>query len=313
MAGLGSLLTSRLEPLHAQLGKAWQNILGRPEGNRTEFTCGRYESVHRFFETPHDNPSKSMLSVTAYLDESQHTGPGHVVVAGFCGDEDMWNGFAGDWKTALGHRSGLHVTELRWNGRASEKRVKSVLERLGSIPLKNRLMPVYGAVKSSDYLDLLVGKPEFEKKICGYAVCLSIIFTKLTKLLAGHLKIKIVCERQDRYEPLARALFDSFVSIVGKDPRNPYFSGIEFIPKESSMLTQPADYLAFALGKYLDERGSKKDLWCRPIFGEFSPNKIPGHVYTRERARQKIIEIMRRVDELEKRGFLSEGYANARV
>jgi hypothetical protein len=39
-------------------------------------------------------------------------------------------------------------------------------------------------------------------------------------------------------------------------------------------MTEPADFLASGIGKYLDENGTKKDLWCRPIFGELDPSKI---------------------------------------
>jgi hypothetical protein len=251
-----------------------------------------YYSVEMFFNSPHGRTT-DMLNVTAYLDESQHTDPRHAVVAGFCGDCEQWKGLISDWRPALGKKKALHMSELRWNGTAGERRIKPLLERLGPIPLKNRLFPVYGAVKVSDYADLLKGKPEFEKKVCGYIVCLSVVLAKLNQRVVGHAKIKIVCERQDQYEPLARALFESFGNIVGKDPRNPYFSSIEYIDKDSCMLTQPADFLSFAMGKYLDERGSRKDLWCRPIFNGHDPKTVPGHLYGREQARRKITEIIR--------------------
>jgi hypothetical protein len=253
-------------------------------------------SVHRFFEIPHDNRPDAMLNLTVYADESQHKGPGHAVIAGFCGGEEQWNGLPPDWKVALGGRKRLHMRSLHWNGETGKRRIKPLLERLGHVPYKNGLLPLYGAIKISDYLDLMQGKPDFEKKLCGYLICLSVIFSALNKIFKGDVKIKIVCEKQKEYEPLAQALFSSFRQMVGKDPANPYFSGLEFIQKDDSILTQPADFLAFAMGKYLDERGGKKDLWCRPIFNGKDPKTVPGHVYPKEQARKKMTEIIRRVE-----------------
>lgn len=252
--------------------------------------------VAGLFETPHDTKPDLMLNITTYIDESQHAGPGHAVVAGFWGSEDQWNCFIPAWRIGLGKRHALHMRDLHWNGRRTEKRVKDLLSRLGPIPYACGLCPVYGAVRSSDYLDLIAGKSDFEKKICGYILGLSIIFSVHTSRLPGYAKIKIVCEQQTSYEPLARGLFDSFSNMVAKDPRNPYFSSIEFIRKDSTSLTQPSDFLAFAVGKYLDERGSRKDLWCRPIFGDIEPSKIPGRTYPKARARLIVSTIMSNVE-----------------
>jgi hypothetical protein len=197
------------------------------------------------------------------------------------------------------------MKNLRWNGKAATRRVKPFLELLGPIPLKNKLLPVYGAVKVSDYADLLEGKPEYEKKVCGYIVCLSVVLAILNKVVVGHAKIAIVCEEQTHYEPLARDLFDSFRQLVGGDASNPFFSSINFIAKDSCMLTQPADYLAFAMGKYLDEPGGRKDSWCRSIFCGKPPDKVPGHLYTRQKARAKVIEIIRGSEAAKRSGILT--------
>jgi Protein of unknown function (DUF3800) len=252
--------------------------------------CG---DIHYLFEIPHVDPPKSVLTLTTYVDESQHDETArHVVVAGFCGSEDEWGGFSEDWREGLGKRKALHMKDLRWNGKHSERRVKKLLERLGPIPHRHHLSPVCGAVKVSDYFDLVAGEKEFERKICGYFLCLSVIFAVLARDLPGHGRVNIVCEEQGQYEILGRALFESFRKMVAKDPRNVYFSGLKFIPKDSSPLIQPSDYLAFAMGKYLDERGSKKDAWCRPIFGAKNPESIPGRRYTKEKVRKTVSEIL---------------------
>jgi Protein of unknown function (DUF3800) len=250
------------------------------------------ESIHSFFETPHDRRPKSLLPLTTYVDESQQNETDrHVVVAGFCGSEPQWESFLPEWKSALGKKKALHMKNLRWGGDFGERRVTQLLARLGPIPYKHGLCPVYGAVKVSDYIDLIKGEAELEKKVCGYILCLSTIFSALTRDLPGYAEIKIICEQQDQYEPLARGLFDSFGRIVARDPRSAYFRSIGFIPKDDSPLTQPADFLAFAITKYLDERGSTKDLGCRPIFGGKDPEKIPGRLYTREKAIKTLQDI----------------------
>jgi hypothetical protein len=251
------------------------------------------EGIHYLFEVPHDNPPKSVLTLTTYVDESQHDATArHVVVAGFCGSEDEWGAFLGDWADGLGKRKSLHMKDLRWNGKHSERRVKGLLGRLGPIPHRHHLSPVCGAVKVSDYFDLVAGEEEFERKICGYFLCLSVIFAVLVRDLPGYARVNIICEKQGQYETLGRALFESFGKIAAGNPRNAYFSGISFIPKDSSPLMQPSDYLAFAMAKYLDERGSKKDIWCRPIFGSKNPDSIPGRRYTKAKIRKTVLEML---------------------
>jgi len=250
-------------------------------------------AIASFFETPHDNKPDLMLNITTYIDESQHVGPGHAVVAGFWGTEDQWNGFVSAWEAGLGNRKALHMNGLRWNARGAKKLVRDLLARLGPIPAEHGLCPVYGAVKVGDYLDLVAGESDFNKRLCGYVMDLLRIFVTLNSQVPAHGKIKIVCEQQNTYEPLARGLFEVFAKMAARDPYCPWFNSIEFVPKDATSLTQPSDFLAFAMGKYLDECGGKKDLWCRPIFGHMKPNKIPGCVYTRDRARFLVSAIIK--------------------
>lgn len=185
------------------------------------------------------------------------------------------------------------MKDLRWNERRAEYRVKPLLEKLGPIPRANHLSPVYGAVKVSDYFDLVAGRSELEQKMCGYFLCLSIILSVLLNDLPQYARAKIVCEEQKEYEPLAGALFKSFSEVVAETPGRAYFSGIEFIPKDSSSLTQPSDYLAFAITKYYDERGSRKDLWCRPIFGGKEPERVAGRCSTKQKSRETVQAILK--------------------
>jgi len=251
------------------------------------------EEVHRFFETPHDNPAKYLITLTTYVDESQHEATSrHVVVAGFCGDESQWTGLVNPWRAGLGNRKALHMKDLYWHGKAAERRTKQLLARLGPIPTQCTLSPVYGATRVSDYWDLIQGNTELEQKMCGYMVCLAVIFAAFVTVLPPLTEVKVVCEKQNQYEPLARVLFDSFGQDARGDQQKPQFKSIEFIEKDSSLLTQPSDFLAFAMGKYLDERDSRKDFWCRPIFGGKDPGSIQGSVQTKSKARKTVADVL---------------------
>lgn len=221
--------------------------------------------VHNFFETPHDNAPEQLFVITLYLDESNHSSSdSYVVVAGFRGTEEQWIDFAPKWKAALGNRSALHMSDLRWNAKGS--RVKELLARLGPIPYECGLIPVYGGVRVNDYYDLVKHDSVLEQRLRGYLICLASVFCVLLETIPGHEKIKIVCEAQNEYQPGAGEFFKIYKQMAGESAKYPYFVSIEFVDK--STLLEPADYLAFALGKNLSQPGCKKDLWCRPIHAE---------------------------------------------
>jgi hypothetical protein len=245
--------------------------------------------IAEFFETPHDGPPK-VLMITAYLDESDHSDASrYTVVAGFRGKRENWESFAPKWKEALGNRPSLHMKELRWNHPNADTRVRDLLAKLGPIPYDCGLVPVYGAVKASDYIDLVKGHPVLED-FGGYLLSISHVFTLLMETLPVYERIKIVCEEQNAYVTDVKAIFDVFRKTA--EPLHAKLAGIEFVPK-GSVLIEPADYLAFALGKALSEPESKKDLWCRPIHGEGRPLECrPGMWLNRDVARQTITGIL---------------------
>lgn len=77
-------------------------------------------------------------------------------------------------------------------------------------------------------------------------------------------RIKFVFDQQTHYEPFARIMFR-----VLKENRTPSgeprLAGVEFVPREDTQLTQPGDYLAYAIAQtYRDPRSLKSNL-CAPI------------------------------------------------
>jgi hypothetical protein len=227
-----------------------------------------------------------VLKITAYLDESQVTeDTKHVIIAGFYGENSNWDALSEGWKGALRNRGGhLHMTDLRWNSAHAEKRIKPLLERLGPLPYRQGLTPIYGATKISHFADLLKTNPE-KAAFSGYIVCLSQILGSLCVHLPAHASLRVICEEQRVYQELAQKMFHLVAKWMAKRPDNPWLDEFGTVPKRSTFMTEPADYFAFAMGKFLDENGTKKDLWCRPIFNGADPKKTI-KVFRREQARE---------------------------
>jgi hypothetical protein len=229
--------------------------------------------------------------ITAYLDESDHSDSSrYTVVAGFRGKKENWELLPPLWKEALGNRKTLHMKDLRWNHPTAATRVRDLLARLGPIPYECGLVPVYGAVKASDYIDIVKGHPVLEN-FGGYLLSISHVFTLLMETLPPYERVKIVCEEQETYAANVKTVFDVFRR--NAEPLHARLASIEFVPKESTSLTEPADYLAFALGKALSEPESLRDLWCRPIHGiGFQLQCTPGMWLPRHVARESISQII---------------------
>lgn len=227
---------------------------------------GMWRSAEQFFETPHDKPPKYALMITVYLDESRHSDPNsYMVVAGFWGNKEQWNALIPDWIAGLGKKQSLHMNSLRMNSKP--ERARKLLNTLGPLPYKHGLKPIYGAVKTGDYLDILT-TPALRKKFPGYVICLTAIMQRLSIKVPLNESIKIVCEIQKTYEEAALRTFGQIrVSKPISNPERAYFSGIEFIPKDSSILTQPSDYLAYALAESHENQNSPKAKLCKAICG----------------------------------------------
>jgi hypothetical protein len=213
--------------------------------------------------------------IRVYLDESRHNETNSfMVVAGFWGTEDQWDALIPDWTSALGKRRSLHMRTLRLNSNRGEIRGRELLGRLGPLPYKHGLAPIYGAVKTSDYLDI-VSNTDYKNDFPGYAICLTAVMQRLSKALPGHESVKIVCEIQRSYEEIARRTFRQVRAAAPiSDPNRPYFAAIDFISKGSSVLTQPCDFLAYAIAEGHQDGESHKAKLCRPILG--ASGKVAG-------------------------------------
>jgi hypothetical protein len=239
--------------------------------------------------TPHDYPPSHLLMFTAYLDESGHESGQHVVVAGFLGDDGQWEKLITTWTAGLGKRNGLHMNELRWHSKQNH-RIKALLETLGDIPYQCGLLPVFGGVNVADYSDLVSGTL-VKKMYKGYLVSLLPVIAAAIIPLKADERVKLVFEVQTHYEwgtQMFGMVFRAFEQFQTPDG-HPRLSGIEFIPKISSCLTQPADYLAYAILQQHRDVTSLKARWTLPILKD---RYAIGKFMTRNEIRPVIKQLM---------------------
>jgi hypothetical protein len=203
--------------------------------------------------------------LTAYLSKSDPSTLSEcVAVAGFYGHDDQWNALSRDWKQALGRRKSLRMKTLRID--CKPQRAKYLLDALAPIPERHGLKPLCSLVRVADYMDLIKDGTQATTALAGYLACLSTILIALNHAVPRHESIKVVCEIQRDHEAEAVRMF-RVVTRGMADPAKPYFSGIEFIQKDSSVFTQPADFLAVAARRWHEDKKSVASTICRPILG----------------------------------------------
>jgi hypothetical protein len=221
-----------------------------------------------------------------------------MFLAGFLGREDQWKEFVPKWRNGLGiQRKFLHMTDLRWK----MDRTRKLLERLGPIPEECGLIPVLGGARYADYEDLIAGSRE-EKVLKAYVVCLSALVAQVLRVVPAHERLELVFEEQRQYERLTNMALHSFSDtqpsihpwLKTKDGR-PKLAKWSFVPKGSTIMTDPADYFAFALRESWANKESKKARWCASIMKSGKGHGI-GKIYTRKeiRAQMVILQDMRR-------------------
>ena len=193
---------------------------------------------------------------SVYLDESGHETGEHVVLAGYLGSEDQWLSFEREWKEALGPTESFHIAKLRWNKDSTRRR----LATLGPIPHRHGLIKVVGAVKVSDYADLPRNMSD-SYAVQGYHICLFPIIVEVLKAVPPGQDIRWVFEEQHDYEQQARNVFRNFPE---KDRSR--LANVSFVSKDTTIRTQPADFLAYAMLQKRRDPQSLRAQWCEPIF-----------------------------------------------
>ena len=232
-----------------------------------------------FFETPHDNPPDRVFMLTAYLDECGHEKPGIVTIAGFLGNKECWDEFTPKWVEGLGKRKSLHMHSLRWN----HPRTERLLDRLGPIPFQCGLIPVTTAVNVADYYDIVAGH-KLASLLKGYYVALMLTLIELDKAVSDD-SIKVVLDGQDTYEPKVKYILKATENWRTSAGERKILS-VEYVARGVTHLTEPADYLCYALHQKFQYPGSLKARLTSPILENHTV--AVGNVLTRRAARHTV-------------------------
>ena len=203
--------------------------------------------------------------LTAYLDESWHDHKDFTIVAGFLGNAEQWEKCERDWKAGLGSRKHLHMKHLRWS---KEERVGRLLNELGPIPHAAGLTALFAVARVADYEDLIDGT-HMQKLLKGYQICVLAITHMLIQEIPANETFKLVFENQEEY---ANAVVQIHKGSQDQTPdgRKKWVS-VEFVQKDDTVLTEPADYLVFALLHHAWDSQSKRARLCSPIIQNTRP------------------------------------------
>jgi hypothetical protein len=242
--------------------------------------------------------------LTAYIDESSQNSDDWMSVAGFFGTDEHWNTYVPAWLEAIAPRKHLHMVELRFTSSQAERRIKPMLERAGVVPDKCALTPMFGAVRHSDYADLI--DSEDERIFCGYiACCLPMVINTLRGIPANE-RIELVFERQDRHWEILDLALWTIVHYASAETRLPNgqskLANWRSIEKGTTCLTEVSDYFAYALVHHQRDADSLRAKWCSPIL-KSSGGAGYGRIQTRERSRRivnRAKELFQLGDELPK-------------
>ena len=225
----------------------------------------------------------------AYIDESGHESKDWMFLAGFLGTEDQWRDFVPRWQSALGRqRKHLHVQRLRWN----QERTRDLLARLGVIPEQCKLTPIFGGVRYQDYEDLISGHPE-EKALSGYISCLFPLAARVLAHIPTDERVELVFEEQNQYERFASAALSMLAQSDEPSTRTrlgePKLAKWSFVPKGTSVMTDVADYFAFALHELWTHPCSRKTEWCETILQTGGRRGI-GAILNRHQIRSIVVQ-----------------------
>lgn len=239
--------------------------------------------VRDLFETPHDCRPERMFVLTAYLDESGHEGNGLIIMAGFLGDAEQWAACEAGWKAALGKRKHLHMQELRWS---KPERVKRLLDALGAIPHSAGLQGLLSTVKAVDFEDLVDGT-QMQKLMKGYFITLLGMIHMIAHEIPKEETFKLVLEAQSEY---ARGVHQTFIGT--RDMLTPSGArklvSVEFVDRDQTCLTEPSDFLAYAiLQQHRDPRSERTQL-CSPILNTVRSALVRNHSEQKDVLRQYV-------------------------
>jgi hypothetical protein len=170
------------------------------------------------------------------------------------------------------------------------RKEKEWLETSAPIPYESKLRAVFGAVDVSDYFDLVQGTVA---EVHSQSACLA-----LAPIVDG-LKTAIPGDERFEFQFEASPLdfyVDKMMNILARYPGMKRYDGKSriarwvFIPKEDSMLFEPADYLANHIYHKKLDPTSRRAQWTEPIVRD---REILGSMMSRETARRLFSHLKR--------------------
>jgi len=233
--------------------------------------------VRDLFETPHDRRPGEIFVLTAYLDESGHESKGFIIMAGFLGDAVQWTNCELSWKAALGNRKHLHMQDLRWS---KPERVKRLLDVLGPVPHSAPLQALVSTVNIADIEDLLDGT-QMQKLMKGYFLTLLGTIHLIASGIPPEETFKLVLEAQNEYAYGVHQTFLGTRDMLTPSGARKLIS-VEFVDKDQSCLTEPSDFLAYAILQQHRDPGSEKARLCAPILKNLQPALVRHHSEQKE-------------------------------
>lgn len=229
--------------------------------------------------------------LTLYADESgTHQDDDRMCVAGYMGNDSQWKIFPREWKEAIFPRPNLHLRKL---GFKSDKE-RRMLERAGIVPKNCGLTPTFGGLRKRDYRDIVFGTAE-EAVMNGYTMCSYAMVFNALRVVPDDDRLEVVfeCPSQKSFPVYLSAAMQvisetDHPELLMKDGRSKLASW-RFVPPGSTILTESADYFAYALFQAWKDPESKRSLWCKPILSAHG-NKGVGCIWKREQIREVMFD-----------------------
>ncbi len=107
--------------------------------------------------------------------------------------------------------------------------------------------------------------------------------------------IELVFDKQDHYEPIALELLKRASEFYRAKNGKPKLVKWGYIARDATILTQPADFYAYALAQHYKNPRSSRAQWCLPILSGRNLNPI-GKILTKDEIREEISETLAQIE-----------------
>lgn len=191
---------------------------------------------------------------------------------------------------------------------------RKLLGRLAPIPVGSGLEPVCGGIRVSDYESLLPDSAIVRKLHCGYISALFPLLIGVLTHVPENERLELIFEQQDVYSGITDLVLDavsnSSLPMCRTIDGRSKLAKWGYVPKGSTLLTDPADFFAFSLLQYYRDPNSLKSQWCRPLLDSVDSVKHIGHIYSPDEAKR---EVQFMLEKLKSDSRMAEGFDRINV